>query len=46
MAITIGAVSKDIKRKINFADNLRHNISRIFVTLPNFPFTTNATKRG
>ena len=46
MAITIGAASKDTKLKINLADKPRHNILRLFVTLPNFLFTTNVTKRG
>ena len=43
MTITIGAVSKV---KLNFSENHGPNILRIFVTLPNFSFTTSATKCG
>ena len=48
MILTIGAVNKDIKskkkkKKKKFADNLFHNIWRLFNVIPNFPFTTSGT---
>ena len=43
--LTVGAVNKDIKSKIKFADNHCHNILRLFDNLPNFPFMTSEVKR-
>ena len=39
--LTIGAVSKDIKRKENFKDNHFHDILALFDVLPNYLFPTN-----
>ena len=38
-------VDKELKAKGIFADNDRHNILRIFDTIPNFLFTTSEAKR-
>ena len=43
--LSISAVNKDIKSKINFADNDGLNILRLFKSLPNFFFTTSEMKR-
>ena len=40
--LTIGAVNKDIKSKINFADN---NVLWLFDVLTNFTLTKSETKR-